>query len=329
MGDGVTTRRWYQNVAIEGVEIKFEDPGRKESKFWNDGKWNNFIKPLLPNDRRTFIEIGCNAGLFLKMAADAGFKDVIGIEANSRIMDQAECFKKHNGGTYKLLQQCIGKNFAPDQLPVADVILLANVHYYLPVPVFSKLVDKLKNRTAYCIVVSAKARRLRGNALHDLSSVRGYFHDWREIRVMKGFDEEGDPAPRRHMYGVSFKGSLDVCNVERTHHLWRKNAARSNRNDRSALPPALDEFFGKVLSGKAFNIDGTLLYQFWAKRHPHRSPEWVRRNLVYKKHLVEDIRANGIKEPIYYDRAGKLLDGIHRLVIAKKLGYKHILVRRL
>lgn len=323
------TRKWYQNVEMGGTKITFEDPGRKGSRFWNGGKWNNFIEPLLPKDRRTFVEIGCNAGLFLKMATDAGFENVIGIEAKGQIMAQAERFREYSGGTYKLIKQHVGTNFTLDQLPLADVVLLANVHYYFSVPVFSKLVDGLKNRTLYCLVVAGRARKLSGNAVYDLSSVRGYFRDWREMKVIEGLEEKGDPAPRVGMYGVSFKGNLDVWDVESTFSMWRRGTARGKWYDHSALEPALQEFFGMVLAGEVFNVEETLYYRYWTEKNPRRSREWIREKLIYKKGLAEDIQANGMKEPLFYDQKGKLLDGIHRLAIAKELGYKHILVRRL
>ena len=75
------TVKWYQNV--EGVDgAVFKDPRRANSIFWGEGKWKNFILPLLPLERRTFVEIGCSAGLFLKLAMDAGFTNVIGIDAD-------------------------------------------------------------------------------------------------------------------------------------------------------------------------------------------------------------------------------------------------------
>ncbi len=87
--------RWYQTVFIDGVDAVFEDVNRKVSKFWNEGKWDNFIKPLLTNvDKGSLLEIGCNAGLFLKMAKDEGFKKVIGVEASNRCCQQAELYKK-------------------------------------------------------------------------------------------------------------------------------------------------------------------------------------------------------------------------------------------
>lgn len=328
-GDGATARRWYQNVAIGDQEVTYESHERKESKFWNRGKWDNFIEPLLPKERRTFIEIGCNAGLFLKLATNAGFQNVIGVEANSRIMDQALCFKEHDQGTYKLVHQRVGANFELDQLPLADVVVISNMHYYLPVSVFSKLIDNLKSRCLYCLVVSAKAKRRSGNALYDLYSVRGYFRDWREMRVIEGLDDLDDPAPRKEMYSILFKGSLDAWDVGDRYNLWCKSVVRADEHKRFALPPALKEFFEKVLSGEEFNPGETLLYQYWAERRPQAAHEWILAKLAYKQQLAEDVRANGMKDPIYYDQKGKLLDGIHRLVIANELGYKHILVRRL
>lgn len=318
-------RRWYQNVAMEGV--MFEDPGRKGSRFWNVGKWDNFIKPLLPRERGIFMEIGCNAGLFLKLASDAGFQRVIGVEPNKRILAQAKAYREHVGGDWTLIRQKVGGNLVPEKLPLADVVLLSNVHYYFPIDVFSDLVDHLKSRTLRCIVVAARARRRKGRAFYYLSSVRGYFRDWKEVGVIDGLDDEGDPAPRKRMYGIAFKGNLDAWDLATIYGQYTKHAMSSAEFRRHALSPALEEFFALVLSGQSFELENTLLYQYWKTRG--RALPAIRKTLEYKKGLAEDIRDNGMRTPIYYDSQGKLLDGIHRMVIAKQLGYQHILVRRL
>jgi SAM-dependent methyltransferase len=93
--------RWYQNVPVEGAE--YEGQERERSRFWNVGKWDNFIAPLLPRERRTFIDIGCNAGLMLKLAQDAGFEKVIGIEASKRAMQQAEQYRESVGGDWTVV----------------------------------------------------------------------------------------------------------------------------------------------------------------------------------------------------------------------------------
>ena len=68
----------FSNYQYTGGEMNERDKQEVRSKFWNEGKWNNFIKPFLPKDcgEMTFIDIGCNAGLFLKMAKEFGFKRV-------------------------------------------------------------------------------------------------------------------------------------------------------------------------------------------------------------------------------------------------------------
>lgn len=329
MTDGVVGRRWYQNIEVEGRDVTYEDRGRAKSKFWNEGKWENFIRPLLPRQRQTFLELGCNAGLFLKLAEDAGFERVTGVETRSKIMDQAKCFKEQNGGSYRLLHRRAGVNLDLAALALSDVVLMSNMHYYLSVPAFSRLVDDLKNRCLYCIVVSAKAKRRAGNAFSGMYSVRGYFRDWQEMGVIESLDAVGDPAPRKEMFALLFKGSLEAWPIDGLLRHWSDGVLRAREYRRCALPPALTDFFGKVLDGEDFSLEETLLFDYWTKRRPQATPEWVLKHLKYKKWLAEDIQANGMNTPIFYDRKRKMLDGIHRLVIAKMLGHEHVLVRRL
>ena len=318
--------RFYQNVPVEGAT--YEDEKRKDSKFWNEGKWNNFVKPSLP-EGRTFIDIGCNAGLFCKLAVDAGFKDVIGIEGHSKRMAQATAYKVVNKYPYRLVQQTVGVDFNLEELPLADVVLFSNVHYYIPVNDFSKLVDQLYNRSVYCIVVSAKVKRFSGNALYDINSLRGYFRNWAEIRVIEGVEEEDDPAPRPRMYSVLFKGNLHSYNVEAIYGSWKKGCLRANKHKYSALPEALEGFFAKIFNKEGVDFKKTKLFDYWRIREPNHSEEWIVKKLERKKTLAESVRVNGLREPIYYDHRGNFIDGLHRLAIARELGYETILARRL
>ncbi len=321
MGKNAIGRRWYQNVPVENVT--FEDPERKHSKFWNEGKWHTFIEPLLPSSKGTFIEIGCNAGLFLQLASNAGFRNVIGIEANTKIMRQAIHFKNLNNGNYKLLHRRAGWDLDLEGLPLADVILISNVHYYFPIGVFSNLVDQLKSRALLCLIVAAKARRRGGNVVHYLEGIKGYFRDWKRVRTVENIDETDDPVPRRQMYGASFKGNLDVFDIEGLYNRWMKQRQGRSEENHSRILPAIEQFYRQVFKGGESSKG--LLFEYWMDKV--QDEKWVQNKLKEKMELGKDIQENGLKQPLYYDTRGKLLDGIHRLVIMRELKYKDILVR--
>lgn len=313
--------RWYQTVFIKGVDAVFEDINRCKSKFWNEGKWNNFVKPLLSDiDRGSFLDIGCSAGLHLKMAKDEEFKNVFGIEGSRRIMKQAELYKKSVSGDYTLLRWSVNNTFSLEQLPLFDVILLANMHYYLPISDFMRLVDQMRSRTVYCIVVSCLTRKFGGCACSDLGAVRRYFHDWGEIKLADGIPQEGDPSPRPRMYGVMFKSALKKKPIENILTYWREESMKP----KDTLTPAYEEFYRKVFSRKPFNFKNTLLYQWLKTERPGQIPE---ETMAQKKALAEDIQKNGLKNPIFIDHHGTLIDGLSRLFIMKELGYKNIFVR--
>ncbi len=320
-------RRWYQTLEIDNVV--FEDVNRKDSIYWNEGKWNNFIAPLLPKECQTFLEIGTNAGLFLKMATDIGFTNVTGVEGNSRIMAQAREYKASIDGKYKLVHELVGHNLNLRNFPLADVVLIANTHYYFPVGVFSRLVDELRNRCLYCIVVSAKAKRRQGNATYDLESVRGYFRDWEEARLIDNVVDPGlaDPCPRERMFGVLFKSNLNTLFVDDYYDDWYE-AAKVPGHKSHELASALQEFTHEILkNGRYIEVKDTELYKYWALRTPGKSLDWVANAMYDKRDLILNIQENGIKEPIYLNKRLKLLDGLHRLSTAKALCYDHILAR--
>lgn len=319
-------RRWYQTIPIDGVEQNFEDLKRKDSKFWNEGKWRTFIEPLLPKERQTFLEIGCNAGLMLKQATDAGFKRVIGVEANKQIVGQAQAFKESNGYEYKIIYEKVGRNFDIENLCLPDVVLFSNSHYYIKVNELSKLVDRLKYRALYCIVVSAKTRSMSGKTFSDLESVRGYFGDWEEVGLIENVSIEGDPTPRETMYGILFKSQMKPLGVHNYHGGWM-DASQNEIHKSYGLSTALMAFLRLVLDGTPFEYEDTDLYKYWRKRKPNRTEYWTRKMMVYRHNLALDIQKNGIKEPIYLDKGYKLLDGLHRLCAARILGYKHIIAR--
>jgi len=330
-------KKLYQNIKVPGRRLPYEDTRRKDSNFWNEGKWNNFINPLLPRycKNKTFIEIGSSAGMFLKMAEDKGFKHVIGIEANPDRIGEAELYKKSNKGRYKLLPKRMDQGFDFNTIPLAHVTLISNTHYYLSVINFSRVVDALRSRSLYCLVVSAKARRIPGCARYDLKSVRGYFKDWKEINTVSNLETKDDPSPRDKMYGVLFKGVLEEYDTKKLYTKWREGHAGAKTWRKEAMPDSLGDFYKRVLSEENLDLKDTDYYRYWEKRRPDQTEKWILRKVGQKARLAKHIRDNGMFSPIYLSETnwrygeGRLIDGQHRLCIAHVLGHKSILVRTL
>ena len=112
----MTDIEFYQSLGMKDEES--EKISRKTSQYWNEGKWDNFIAPLLPKDcgDMTFLDIGCNCGLYLKMAKDWGFRDVVGVEKDIKTYERAIKFKEHIKGNYKILHREVGKDFSFDEV---------------------------------------------------------------------------------------------------------------------------------------------------------------------------------------------------------------------
>lgn len=206
-----------QNVIIDGEDYG-KKPEHRNSMYCNEGKWNNFIVPLLPEnpEEMTFIEIGCNAGLFLKLAKGYGFRKVLGVEESKRTCEVAENYRRLSGLDYDIYNASVDKgSFANDisgrfdinRLPAADVVLLSNVHYHLFLPVFLNFINEIRRKTRYVIVVSATNIKNHRFPKHDAESVRKYFSLWKEDGFIGQKYFENDPYPR-DMFSIRFKSEI-------------------------------------------------------------------------------------------------------------------------
>jgi hypothetical protein len=178
----------YQH--LEGEPMTERDKKEANSKFWGKGKWDNFILPLLPKrcEDMTFVDMGCNAGLFLGFAENKGFKKVIGIELDKKAVEKGK--KNHN---YDLRWDHIEEA----ELPLADYVIFVNAHYYLNISDFILLLDRLRNRTRYCLIVSGDKRTYPHLASSRAKDIRGYFENWKEVDGVDQIDPTGDPSPRK------------------------------------------------------------------------------------------------------------------------------------
>jgi len=160
------------------------------------------------------VEMGCDAGLFLKMAKDYGYPYVIGVEKNKTPHGAALRYRDALGYDYKILKRTLGGkfgeqgNFDIDELPVADITLLCTFHYHIDIHAWYKYVDRLKGKSCYVLVVSAPAKpRYHWRVNGHFGYVKKYFRDWIEINRINDVPQEGDPKPRE-LYSVLFKNPI-------------------------------------------------------------------------------------------------------------------------
>jgi len=306
--------RVHQNIVIDGKDYG-DRPSRRYSAYCNEGKWNNFIAPLLPMDYgdMRLIEIGSNAGLYLKMAKDRGFRHVMGIE---RDKDAYEMSLKYQDNP--VINTEITEDFDFSRLPVADVMLLPNLHYHMIIQDFLALLDNMNAQ--YCLLVSVEhppKRHWQTDAR--MAGVKNYFKDWTYIGETTLLDKgEEDPHPREGMYGILFESNK----VRRIPiNLVRRPDGEEPRDGKH-----IKDFIRVCIEGGP--IRSTVHYARVAKHRKAKMSEAEIYSLMDGKwKTVRDIAENGQKKPIIVNEAYWLLDGGFRLAVLKELEYTSVMVR--
>jgi hypothetical protein len=309
---------FYQNI----TNNENEHSNRKGSAFWNEGKWENFIAPFLPEDcsDMAFIEIGCNNGLFLKLAKEKGFRNVIGIEADKKAVKRGIEYRDSLGMDYKILNRRVGENFSFEELPVADFILISNVHYYFDLEDWFKLLDQMIHKTRYCLIISRPVEpNHHWKPRTDITGIKWYFRHWKSQGAIYGLKShhkaKRDPSPRV-LWSFLFESELKRVQID--------DLIKGADGDNIKLER--DSFIEELKKG--IKLEDTKYYQIWRKRMSRRWDEKRTKEFVQKKiDLINDMRENGMKEPILVQLNNKLIDGGHRTAILRDLGYKSIITR--
>lgn len=299
----------YQYVPIEPMSKR--DKQEEGSKFWNEGKWENFILPFIEeSEGLTLVDMGSNAGLFLKLAEDMGF-NAVGIEANREALDRAVEYKKQNGRNYKMHHALMEDSL--DILPVSDYTILANIHYYLNKSDWLRYLDRLIGKTRYVILVTCEKERHREKLWKGsfyIPNLRETFKVWEEVGLIDDVSHD-DPYPR-NLKALCFKSPY------------------MDRVDLDEIDPYIDDlgFYSDVDRGtNPLHTD----FAKWLRKSTKRR-KWSKErfnNYVYDKVATfNDIRKNGLREPIIINSENKICDGRNRHQMLKYLGKKSTIVRR-
>jgi len=316
----------YQNLHIDGEDFNVQNPKKKDSKFWNEGKFKNFIEPHLPEfcTDMTFVEMGCNAGLFLKMAKDKGFRIAVGVEKNKTPVKEGKRYRDILGYDYKILKRSLGGKFGEkgsfdiDEIPTADFTVMSTFHYYIDINTWMKYIDALKNKTRFVIIVSRHTKQRHWRALSDLEPVRRYFRDWKEVSYIEPISKKGDPAPR-NLWSICFESNLKRVSID---------TIKRQKSEKNRMYNAVRELSDEVAENKDISVFDTEYYKRWVERKSGKwHPKLIKKFVSNKFELLKSIKENGQIDPLIVQEDMKLSDGGHRLAILESLGNKSVIVR--
>ena len=298
----------YQYLA--GEPMTDRDKVEVGSKFWNKGKWDNFVFPLIKEVDKdmTFIDMGCNAGLFLKFAEDMGFGRVVGVDSNEEAVGRGVEWRDKNGGKYQFL--CKTMESCIDELPCADYTILANAHYYFTINDWLDYLDKLQYKTRYAIIVTAEKHHTnRCWASADYNDIRRYFKTWEEVGFIDELPLVG--ANPRRLWSLCFKSPfierVPIDSLDCGNHVQ-------------------DKFYEEL--DKGISYKETRYYRILKPYRKHWSEERLNTWVEERIRVYGSIKKDGLLRPILVGPNELILEGNHRYAMMRTLGFKTILIRR-
>lgn len=290
---------------LPGTEMNERDKAEVGSDFWNDGKWNNFVKPFI-KEKGTLVDMGANSGLFLKLAEDMGMK-AIGVDSSKEAIQRGEEWRKKMGGNYRFIESKMENVI--DKLPIVDFTIFVNSAYYLTVNDFLDYLDKLRYKTRFCVIVTSEKKHInRCWAAADIPAIRSYFRDWKEVGYIAPLPMEGNHA--RKMESVCFKSDVDLVKI----------------SDLDSSNHVQDGFYTEL--GNGTDYTKTRYFRIMKPYRKKWSEERLHNWFKDRVKVYQDIKTNGLKTPIIVDKDNKILDGNHRFAIVRELGFKYIYIRK-
>jgi len=301
---------WYQNIIL---------PSGKETKasLGDSKKWE-IIEPYLRGSK-TFLDIGCNAGQYLVKAGEH-FDKIYGIEKSEYFIRQ--CYfvlEQFNMKAGLFNVDAIGFDFK--NLPHIDTTLMANTLYWVVYSDENGYIDnsdkklhtflgELSEKTTHLILIGAEdIDRVGGSLLKTEPVIADFFHI-KDTKVVKTKDRT-----LNLIFAKSKKANIQDL-----------KKALAKRTDGGSSKQFM-KMFGRL-------VEDYIAYKDWVKSmikkngdyQGYNSDEQLMQGFIQYIHLIEDIRRSGVKEPIlvHEDDFGTEIDGMHRLIIADKLGKKTI-----
>ena len=303
------SNKWYQEATIGGVEMP-----RRRNDDTSEKRWRVLLEPLIPKPKSgdAFIELGSNAGFYLRKAVDLGYK-AIGVEISDEFVAQAKYWEDNEPKGTKTIQEDLNKY----DIPAANVVLLANIIYWLTPEEVLALVERLKNRALNVVVIGRYKRLKPHKSPCTIDRIKKSFGEFETVDMRN--DEK--------LFSILFKNPL-LCE-KKTDEL----SLTSHDFKHKLLIPAINELLDMIEQGENTNPANTLYYKYLITRDCNPRIRGYKTKQTIR--LIKDIKNNGIRKPICIGRIndGKynencIYDGDHRFLIAKRLGINNIICQK-
>ena len=251
-------------------------------------------------------------------------QDGEGIEKDIGAVQRGITYQEGSGQDYTLLHREVGSTFSFDEMPVADVYLISNVHYYFQLTDWLKFLDRLVTRTVYCLIIT---RPLYRNKHHwrprvGIADTKYYFRDWEQVTAKykarnRHMEKKSDPSPR-DLWAMMFKSRLNRKSFADLHPGATADTVKIPR----------EELVRDIAENDIIKLEDTSYHKAWkARMSAHWSDKRIYDFVKSKVDLMYDIKKNGMKDPIIVQQDHKIIDGGHRIAILKGLGHESIITR--
>lgn len=302
---------WYQEAVINGVAM----PRRRKGPDTSQRRWDILIKPLMSGGwwseagaggrGRRFIELGSNAGFYLRKAKELGY-EAIGVENHPLYVAQAQYWETQEPVGAKTVACDLDKY----DLPVVHTVLLANLIYNITPEQVTNLLRKLNVHAIQVIVIGRHKPLKSHKSPCDKKSIQGYFKEWLPING-------GDDG--KHFSVLFINPKLIEVDIEDIHIFDYKQPHILE------LKRSFWKFIQEVDSGKT-NLKETDYYRYLR----NTGNNWGRRRKLVKRYieLFHSIKREGLLRPLLVETARNklvLIDGFHRYMIAKYLNQRRVI----
>lgn len=312
---------WYQPIKFPDGTETFNP--KKPDFFDRDDlgvkKWERFIKPYLVG-KSGFLEVGCNAGLYLVLAEKYGYKKVYGIENLKGFYEQSQkVLAEFNSKATVFFNNALEFNY--HKLIDIDVILMANALYWMGytdsgkyIENYEKRVEKFIKQLAFVskriiLVGGERVDRIGGSLEKTLPVIKKYFN------VIKSEVIETKHRQLNLIVGDSKSVTIEADIDMLIETLYERG-----------------DYAREFVETFELLIRGYLKHKMWMGNNKDefrgRKVDQDRLHIFCKNYLdlIFSIDRYGLLTPIeLFKEDGKAqIDGWHRLVIMKVLGEKKV-----